>query len=215
MKKLIPNTNNLSGEPPKKNKLVNLLSNGITMQSPNKNDKDYEIKKGFSDIYNTMMPLVNPLGGKGLSTVTKGASKVLPAISKYLTTKTPLKNASKLNPLAFKAKEGMMYRGLGEEGVIDAISSGVFRSKQNVEPSLVNGLNIAKSFGNNPYFTPRFKVAESYGSKYLAEVPKDVANWKQRYKRNDWSQVADKPISIKEGRILKKDWLKGYKPINK
>jgi len=198
MKKLIPNINKMAmgGEPPKKSKNI-------------------QIKKGIEFGMNNILPLVNPLGGKGLSTVTKGASKVLPAIGEYLTTKTPLKNVYELNPLRFKAKEGMMYRGLGEEGVIDAISSGVFRSKQNVEPSLVNGLNIAKSFGNNPYFTPRFKVAESYGSKYLAEVPKDVANWKQRYKRNDWSQVADRPIPIKEGRILKKDWLKGYKPINK
>ena len=198
MKKLIPSISKMAmgGEPPKKS-------------------KNTQIKESIEFGMNNILPLVNPLGGKGLSTVTKGASKVLPAISKYLTTKTPLKNASKLNPLAFKAKEGMMYRGLGKEGVIDAISSGVFRSKQNVEPSLVGGLDIAKRFGNNPYFTPRFKVAESYGSKYLAEVPKDVANWKQRYKRNDWSQIADKPISIKEGRILKKDWLKGYKPINK
>jgi len=198
MKKLIPNISKMAmgGEPPKKSKNI-------------------QIKKGIEFGMNNILPLVNPLGGKGLSTVTKGASKVLPAIGEYLTTKTPLKNVYELNPLRFKAKEGMMYRGLGEEGVIDAISSGVFRSKQNVEPSLVNGLNIAKSFGNNPYFTPRFKVAESYGSKYLAEVPKDVANWKQRYKRNDWSQVADRPIPIKEGRILKKDWLKGYKPINK
>lgn len=84
MKKLIPNTNKLSGEPPKKNKLVNLLSNGITLPSPNKNDKNYEIKKGFSDIYNTIIPLVNPIGGKGLSTVTSGASKVLPKIDKIL-----------------------------------------------------------------------------------------------------------------------------------
>jgi hypothetical protein len=198
MKKLIPNISKMemSGEPPKKS-------------------KNTQVKEGIEFGMNNILPLVNPLGGKGLSTVTKGVSKVLPAIGEYLTTKTPLKNASKLNPLAFKAKEGMMYRGLGKEGVIDAISSGVFRSKQNVEPSLVGGLDIAKRFGNNPYFTPRFKVAESYGSKYLAEVPKDVANWKQRYKRNDWSQIADKPIPIKEGRILKKDWLKGYKPINK
>jgi hypothetical protein len=44
MKKLLPNTNKLNGEPPKKNKLVNLLSNGITLPSPNKNDRDYEMK---------------------------------------------------------------------------------------------------------------------------------------------------------------------------
>ena len=131
----------------------------------------------------------------------------------YLTTQTPLANAYKINPFAFKPTEGMMYRGLGEEGYQDALQSGVFRAKQNVEPSMIGGLNMAKSFGTNPYFTPKFKTAESYGSKYLAEVPESAANWRQRYKRTDWSQVADRAIPINEGRILQKDWLQGYKPI--
>ena len=122
-------------------------------------------------------------------------------------------NTYKINPFAYKPQEGMMFRGLGEEGYQDALQSGVFRSKQNVEPSMIGGLNMAKSFGTNPYFTPKFKTAESYGSKYLAEVPESAANWRQRYKRTDWSQVADRPIPINEGRILQKDWLQGYKPI--
>ena len=122
-------------------------------------------------------------------------------------------NTYKINPWAYKPAEGMMFRGLGEEGYQDALQSGVFRSKQNVEPSMIGGLNMAKSFGTNPYFTPKFKTAESYGSKYLAEVPESAANWRQRYKRTDWSQVADRPIPINEGRILQKDWLQGYKPI--
>ena len=122
-------------------------------------------------------------------------------------------NTYKINPFAYKPQEGMMFRGLGEEGYQDALQSGVFRSKQNVEPSMIGGLNMAKSFGTNPYFTPKFKTAESYGSKYLAEVPESAANWNQRYKRTNWSQVADRAIPINEGRILQKDWLQGYKPI--
>ena len=122
-------------------------------------------------------------------------------------------NTYKINPWAYKPAEGMMFRGLGEEGYQDALQSGIFRSKQNVEPSMIGGLNMAKSFGTNPYFTPKFKTAESYGSKYLAEVPESAANWRQRYKRTDWSQVADRAIPINEGRILQKDWLQGYKPV--
>ena len=62
MKKLLPNTNKLSGEPPKKS-------------------KNTQIKEGIEFGMNNILPLVNPLGGKGLSTVaSSAASKVLPAI---------------------------------------------------------------------------------------------------------------------------------------
>ena len=81
MKKLIPNTNNLSKEPPKKS-------------------KNTQIKEGIEFGMNNILPLVNPLGGKGLSTVASGASKVLPAISKYLSTK-----ASKYLPELFKSSK--------------------------------------------------------------------------------------------------------------
>jgi hypothetical protein len=117
--------------------------------------------------------------------------------------------------MAFKPKPGMMYRGLGEEGFKDATKSGVFRAKQNVVPEYYPGtkLQLNKSFGTNPYFTPKFETASGYGSKYIAEVPMSSANWRQRYVKSDWSQVADRPIPITEGRILQKDWLRGYKEV--
>ncbi len=65
MKKLIPNTNKLSGEPPKKS-------------------KNTQVKEGIEFGMNNILPLVNPLGGKGLSTVASGASKVLPKIDNIL-----------------------------------------------------------------------------------------------------------------------------------
>jgi len=163
MKKLLPNTNKLNGEPPKKNKLVNLLSNGITLPSPNKNDRDYKMKKGFSDIYNTMMPLVNPLGGKGLSTVASGASKVLPAVGKYLTTKTPLKNAYKLNPLAFKPDSEAFYHRSPdikniinkEKGVLQGFGESnagkLFNEAARYNPN--NGINLKKGANNFLYFS--------------------------------------------------------------
>lgn len=136
----------------------------------------------------------------------------------YATTQTPLRNAWRLNPGAYQYNlpENTMWRGLGQEGMEDAVSSGLFRSKQDVPVKYFPGstLRVSKSFGTNPYFTPKFKTAATYGDNYLAEVPKDAANWSQRYKRNDWSQVANRPIPIEEGRILQKDWLRGYKPVN-
>lgn len=158
--------------------------------------------------------VLDPIGGPALA---KGLVKGLPAAARFATTKTPLRNAWKLNPKAYQYNlpENTMWRGLGQEGMEDAVSSGLFRAKQNVIPEYYPGtkLQINKSFGTNPYFTPKFKTAATYGDNYLAEVPRDAANWSQRYKRSDWSQVADRPIPISEGRILQKDWLKGYKPV--
>ena len=128
-----------------------------------------------------------------------------------------LPNANKINPWAYQYNlpKNTMWRGLGQEGMEDAVSSGLFRSKQNVPDQFFPGssLKLSKSFGTNPYFTPKFKTAATYGDNYLAEVPRDVANWTQRYKRSNWSQFADRPIPTLEGRILQKDWLRGYKPI--
>jgi hypothetical protein len=130
---------------------------------------------------------------------------------------TPLRNAWRLNPKAYQYNlpENTMWRGLGQEGMEDAVSSGLLRSKQNVAAEFFPGstLRMDKSFGTNPYFTPKFKTASTYGDNFLAEVPKDAANWRNRYVRTDWSQVADKPIPIDEGRLLQKDWWQGYKPI--
>jgi hypothetical protein len=130
-----------------------------------------------------------------------------------------LSNAYKLNPKAYQYNlpENTMWRGLGKEGMEDAVSSGLFRSKQNVEGVKIpnTSFTISKSFGINPYFTPKFKTAARYGDNFLAEVPRDVANWRNRYGRGKtWSQIADRPIPVNEGRILQKDWWQGYKPID-
>jgi LysM repeat protein len=128
-----------------------------------------------------------------------------------------LSNTWKLNPRAYQYNlpENTMWRGLGKQGMEDAVSSGLFRSKQNVAAEFFPGstLRMDKSFGTNPYFTPKFETASTYGDNFLAEVPRDAANWRNRYARTDWSQVADKPIPIDKGRLLQKDWWKGYQPI--
>lgn len=67
MKKLIPNISKMQmgGEPPKKS-------------------KNTQVKEGIEFGMNNILPLVNPLGGKGLSTVASRASKVLPKIDNIL-----------------------------------------------------------------------------------------------------------------------------------
>jgi hypothetical protein len=136
------------------------------------------------------------------------------AAGKYLTEETALKNAYKLNPYAFKPTEGMMYRGLGKEGMEDALASGFFRAKENVEPYMVGNFNLSKKF-TKTYYTPYFNTADRYGQGYVAEVPRTASTWGKRYANSDWSQIAQQSIPITKGKILKKDWLKGYKEVPK
>ena len=152
--------------------------------------------------------------------IVPGYKSVEKSIGKALGTESGLlSNAWKLNPKAYQYNlpENTMWRGLGQEGMEDAASSGLFRSRQNVKKVKIPNTNftISKSFGINPYFTPKFKTAATYCDNFLAEVPRDAANWRNRYGKNTWSQIADKPIPIDEGRILQKDWLQGYKEVPK
>lgn len=136
----------------------------------------------------------------------------LKAAAKYATEKTMLKNAYKLNPYAFKPTEGMMYRGLGETGMKDALASGVFRANPNVETVKLGRFDVTRQF-SKAYFSPKFNVADQYGKGYIAEVPRAASDWGKRYARTDWSQIAQRDIPITEGKILQKHWLKGYEPI--
>lgn len=121
--------------------------------------------------------------------------------------------------IKFKPKPGMMYRGLGEEGYKDAIESGVFRPKQHgyaESRSLAEKVTTPKQFGST-FYAPadNFSVVKNYGGKYVAEVPFDEATFSRRYGRKDWSWSTRKQIPINEGRILQKDWLRGYKEVKK
>lgn len=131
-----------------------------------------------------------------------------------------LPNAYKLNPWAFKPQEGMMYRGIGEEGMKDALESGVFRpaSRSGKKAATFlddagNQISLKKSF-DKTYYSPDFRIADRYGKGYIAEVPANSADFSRRYNK-DWSWLTNKEIPINEGRILQKDWLKGYKEVPK
>lgn len=147
--------------------------------------------------------IVNPLAGTG-ELINNLGNKYLP-------------NVYKLNPWAFKPNPEMMYRGIGKEGMEDALESGVFRAKQNVQPSLYGGFDLSKEF-KSTYYTPKFNIADQYGKGFIVEVPKDVTPFRLRYKgkgNKTWSQIADENIPIEKGRILQKDWLRRYKEVPK
>lgn len=140
-----------------------------------------------------------------------------PGIGKFNEGFSPIKETLyKYNPWKFKPQEGtMMYRGIGEEGMKDALQSGVFRAKQLDYPegrSLAEKVTTPKQFGR-AFFSPSFSTADKYGQGYIAEVPISSAEWAKRYGNKTWSQMANRDIPIGEGKILKKDWLFGYKQV--
>jgi hypothetical protein len=185
------------------------------------------IRGGDPDTYTTLPGAINmgadlaealPVISK-LGPLLKGAKSAIDQFGEYLTTQTPLKNTYKYNPLAFKPEEGMMYRGLGEEGYLDAIQSSVLKPKQygyDLDRSFAEKITTPKQFGST-YYTPAetFGIVENYGSKYVAEVPFEGNQFGKRYGRKNWSWSTPRQIPIEEAKLLQKDWLQGYKQINK
>jgi len=130
------------------------------------------------------------------------------------------KAPSKINPRYFQPNSNMYYRGIGREGMKDALESGLFRAKPSdkiparmvdLGPNL-GKLDMAKRF-NKTYYSPRFNIADKYGAGYIAEVPKDAAKFSKRYKNTDWSMSTRDQIPVSEGGILEKNWWSGYKPV--
>lgn len=143
-----------------------------------------------------------PLLGKSLKTL------------KTLPNKFP--NAYKYNPWAYKPDPKSVYRGIGKEGTEDALESGVFRPKQNVDPNMSGSFNLSKDFNKvqkGTYYSPNFEKASEYGKGYIAEVPRDAADFTKTYKSSDWSLKTRDNIPIEQGKILKPHWLKGHTPV--
>ena len=164
--------------------------------------------KNMQDAIEAAMIMEGGLAASKL--VGKGAK----AAAKYATEQTALKNAYKLNPYAFKPTEGMMYRGIGKEGMEDALQSGLFRAKRDVTPTSIGNFNTTRQF-SKAYYSPRFDIADRYGQGFIAEVPREASGWGKRYVTKEWSQIAQRDIPVTEGKVLQKDWLKRYKEVPK
>ena len=154
-----------------------------------------------------------------------------------------LSNFHKLNPWAFKPNPEAYYRGIGKEGLKDAIESNSLRVNQN--PEWINALSgekpdISKS---SPYFFKgdNFNGVKEYNSDVIAEITNQ--KMKSRGISNLMNLLSDTPVTSiyqpvktvgetgkglfkttivekmnnipldKNIRFLEKDWLQGYKPI--
>lgn len=136
--------------------------------------------------------LVNPLAGTG-DLVNNLGNKYLP-------------NAYKYNPWAFKPNPEAAYRGIGEAGYNDLLSSGEIRSlKRNAYPE--------------PYFA-KGQEPGNYAKGYMVELDpnepmKGVGAFTDYHNDLIGTPVNKVTIDNPNLKILKKDWLRGYKQIAK
>jgi hypothetical protein len=142
------------------------------------------------------------------------------AAAKYATEKTALKNAYKLNPLAFKANPEAYYRMIGEGGYADALESGVVR------PPI--GLGHTEAYYNKGYpLDTRFRNATGragYEGPYMAEVKGNKDLFVDENTQGFTGPMFDDPVVYSKApistsnpnvKLYKEDWLKRYKEVPK
>ena len=140
----------------------------------------------------------------------------LKAAAKYATEKTALKNAYKLNPLAFKANPNAQYRMIGKEGLQDAIESGVIRNNP-------KGQYVKDA----PYFSEGFpingrqyKTSQAYGNyggPNMIEVTGEnfIKGVGPKSKSYITAPIDELKVNNPNVKFYKEDWLKGYKEVAK
>lgn len=169
-------------------------------------------RRGSGRLEESISPLdfIGPNQVKAAANLVKSTAKTLPKAAtkagKYLTEETALRNTYKLNPWAFKANPEAAYRGIGEAGYNDLLSSGEIRSlKQNAYPE--------------PYFA-KGQEPGNYAKGYMVELNpnepmKGVGAFTDYHNDLIGTPINKVTIDNPNLKILKKDWLKGYKEVPK
>jgi peptidoglycan hydrolase-like protein with peptidoglycan-binding domain len=99
------------------------------------------------------------LGAKSAGQFVNNLANPLAGTGQFLTTKTPLKNANKYNPLAFKAKKGKIYRQVGQQSILSELE----QSFANLNPKNLktqSGLDWMKRWYSDPDFIRRLDPYE-------------------------------------------------------
>lgn len=141
------------------------------------------------------------LGSYKLLPGSSGISKAITSTGEYLT-QGPLRNVYKINPWAFKPNPEAYYRGIGETGLDDALATGKFRPR--------NHEVVYYATGDKGFPTAKLYSKNSY----IAEVPKEAFTEPVDFPFGSTVATTEQEIPISAGRILKPDWLRGYKPVN-
>ena len=165
--------------------------------------------------------LANEMAGPAFGEALSSSSKAIKASKES----GLLSNAYKLNPWAFKPKEGYVYRGIGENGLKDVTKSGTFKSPTGSDKTYwadANEFQYAKNHSKPTIEVepPTWEGNSLVGGHYkrsksiIAEYPKNQDLFHPEYKwgiKDALYSKANLPIS--EGKIYKEHWLKGYKEV--
>ena len=136
-----------------------------------------------------------------------------------------LLNKSVQNARAFKPNENMVYRGIGEAGLEDAINSGVLRSP--TQRPQYKGINKrTTTYWAEP---EKFNVAvnqsvtgpkRKFGNSVIVEYPRNAGVFDIKGVKNsngEWTFVdnlkTDNELPIDKAKFYREHWLKGYKEI--
>jgi hypothetical protein len=128
-----------------------------------------------------------------------------------------LSNAYKLNPWAYKSNPEAFYRKIGNEGLDDALESGLIRAKQQPtqSPSGKGVIDISENFQHkDPYFA-KGKPLENYKGKYMVEVEDIPMEERAGYPNTSYIPKNILETSNPNLKIYEKDWLQGYKEVPK
>lgn len=165
------------------------------------------------------------LGAKSAGQFVNNLANPLVGTGQFLTTKTPLKNAYKYNPWAFKPNSEAYYRVLGKEGLNDALESGVIRANpKNIHPFSGEPIYDRPYFSKGVPFDRDWKSPfknkkgkQVVGSIYPDETMVEVLGHNKFHKTGD---LVTSPIGVlnsfdKGINFYKRDWLRGYKEVPK
>lgn len=200
--------------------------------------RDYNIMKD--------LPQVNKIGqipedlfmiASTIMPAGKLAGKLAKNVGNYLVENTALKNASKINPFAFKPNPEAYYRMLGEKGMDDAIEKGILKTPSGSR----HGENVwfSKGFPKDSkwqsYATAEMNKGKTvsgwagYDGPYIAEASPKVSNnfvsvadlepTAHNLKFNTAKGIVNpnNPFKYNDPNIkfYKQDWLQGYKKVRK
>ena len=117
----------------------------------------------------------------------------------------------KYNPWAFKPNPDAAYRMIGNEagGYADAVHSGVFR------PNPTGNYNATFYNAGAPYERYGSMAASGEGPQFVAEVPMSNQKLQPRFEGDAFRVTRNDHVGINEPgvRVLKQNWLYGYKPV--
>jgi hypothetical protein len=178
-----------------------------------------QISRGeYTDaVANALTGAIDVAGAGVMSPLYQGAKSTASELGKLLNTEDGLlSNAYKVNPFAFKPNPNAYYRGIGEAGMNDALNTGVLRSNR-TGTGLTNNTTYDAVF----FDKGKTRLADALGNGNIAEV-RDVPM--KEFSPNHMGVAAFDESTGKflneiplgdNTRLLKQDWLKGYKEVNK